>query len=76
MAAGETSPLAPNQALQASAGSIVLILLRVPLPRVLHGEVTGRVWQDEGGAIRTEVGIAAPVVGRIVRYEGALEPPA
>jgi hypothetical protein len=44
--------------------------LRVRLPRLLAPRVEARERADEGGGVRVEVCVTAPLAGLLIRYEG------
>ena len=46
----------------------------IPMPRRLAPRASAREWVDEHGRFRFDVTIALPMVGRLVRYAGWLEP--
>jgi hypothetical protein len=45
-------------------------ILRVRLPRLLAPRVEARERADEGGGVRVEVCVTAPLAGLLIRYEG------
>lgn len=50
-------------------------LFGVPMPRFLGPRIAAREWQ-EGGRFRFEVDVGFPLIGRVIRYDGWLNPAA
>lgn len=47
-------------------------LFGIPMPRLLGPRIAAREWEEEG-RFRFEVGVALPLIGPVIRYQGWLE---
>ncbi len=71
-------PLRFAFALPSDGDGLLMVLLRwsafgIPLPRLLAPRIDAREWEQDG-RFRLMVDIRVPIVGRVVRYTGWLEP--